>query len=314
MSSFESLSEKGVDAEAKALGVNVEWESANNDVSTQTSQIQNFITQHVDAIIVDPVQSDSLPGPLEKAEAVGIPVVATNVPLFQPGTKPTGMTAVTGNSPAVKSYVGPDDLQAGEHEMQALATALHGKGNIVELQGPLGQAGEINRTAGIAQVLAKYPGIHLLASQPGKWERPLAYTVMSSFWSAYGAKISGIVSENDDMAIASNRVLAQQGLTGKIPVVGIDGISDGMNAVTSGQEIESNLQDGMVEEGEAVWVANRIIHHQSYPKTAIYDMPSLVKSTVSHYYQQMYVNPAGFASKLPSIIQHDMESGNYSAQ
>lgn len=315
MSGFETLSEPGVKAEAAALGDTLTWQSANGDVSQQISQIENFINQHVSAIIVDPVQSDSLGPQLKQARAAGIKVVATNVPVFASGTHPTGQTAITGNSPYVQSYVGPDDISAGKAEMTALAKTMGGHGNIVEIQGPLAQSSQASRTAGIADVLKQNPNIHLLASQPADWLRPKAVTVMNGFWAHYGSKINGIVSENDDMAIAANQVLASHQQEGKLPVVGIDGIQDGMNAVKKGQEVQSNLQDGMVEEGESVWLADQLARGKSVPKGAIYKMPGLTKSNVNHYYDQMYGSGHdAFLKSLPSLIASNMASKNYSHQ
>jgi len=314
MSGYESLSKPGVMAEAKALGDKLIWDSAHESVADQISQVEDFITEHVNAIIVDPVESDSLNTQLKEARAAGISVVTTNVPVYAPGTHPTGEAALAGNSPYSEAYVGPDDVLAGEHEMEAMARALHGKGNIVEIQGPLGQAATTNRTHGIAIVLKRYPSIHLLAKRPADWSASKAYTVMSGFWSAFGHKIDGIVSENDNMAIGANRVLAEHGLEGKIPVVGIDGIQNGMRLLMHGDEIESNLQDGMLQEGEAVWVANRIIHHESYPKVALGDMPELTPKNVRKYYNQMFVHHSQFLKNLPSIIAHDMKTGDYTDQ
>ena len=316
MSGFETTSKPGMVAEAKALGLKLEWDSANLDVTTQVTQLRTFVSEHVAAIILDPINATSGDSVIPLIKAAHIPLVLTNCALFKPGSNPdpTSLAATIGNEPEVASYEGPNDFGAGYNEMMALGTAMHGKGNIVELQGPLGQTPELMRTAGIAAALRKFPGIHLLTAQTANWVRDQAYTVMSGFWSAFGTKINGVVAENDDMAIGANSVLAAKGEEYKIPVVGIDGIQDGMLAVKSGAEVESNLQDGMIEQGEAVWVADRIIHHQSYPKYAVYNMVKLTKSNVQHYYNQMYKNLPGFLKQLPSIIAHDMAAGHYSAQ
>jgi ribose transport system substrate-binding protein len=316
MSGFETSSKPGMEAEAAALGVKLEWDSANLDVTTQVTQLRTFVSEHVAAIILDPINATSGDSVVPLINAAHIPLVLTNTALFKPGSNPdpTTLAATIGTEPGVASYEGPNDFGAGYNEMMALGKAMHGKGNIVELQGPLGQTPELMRTAGIAAALRKFPGIHLLTAQTANWVRDQAYTVMSGFWSAFGTKINGVVAENDDMAIGANSVLAAKGEEFKIPVVGIDGIQNGMQAVASGAEVESNLQDGMVEQGEAVWVADRIINHQSYPKYAVYNMVPLYKSNVQKYYNQMFKNLPRFLKQLPSIIAHDMTTGQYSAQ
>jgi ribose transport system substrate-binding protein len=316
MSGFETTSKPGMEAEAKALGDKLLWDSANLSCSQEVVDLRTFITEHVSAIIVDPVNASCGDSIIPQAKRAGIPVIATNTALFKAGSqpKPGSYAATVGNEPGIASYEGPNDYGAGVAEMEALAKKLHGKGNIVELQGPLGQTPSTNRTAGIAAVLKKYPHIHLLAAQTANWDRSQAYTVMAGFWSSFGTKINGVVSENDDMAIGANRVLALHHEEYKIPVVGLDGIQNGMQAVASGAEIESNLQDGMVEQGEAVWVANQIIHHKPYPKYVVYNMIPLTKANVHRYYNQMYVHLGAFRKQLPQIIAHDMKTHKYSAQ
>jgi len=133
---------------AKANNIDVLWNSANMDVGTQVSQIDEFISQKVDAIIVIPVQADSLGPQVKKANDAKIPIIDVNAAL---------------NSDQLSGSVQPDDVAAGAGEMEMMAKAMGGKGNIVLLQGPLGGSGEINRGKGITQVLAKYPNIKVLA-------------------------------------------------------------------------------------------------------------------------------------------------------
>ena len=99
--------------------------------STQANQVDQLINQSVDAIIIVPVQADSLGPQMASAKAANIPVIAVNTAL------PTAR--------ALAGHVQPDDVAAGAQEMQMMADKLGGKGNIVVLQGPLGSSG--NSTA-----------------------------------------------------------------------------------------------------------------------------------------------------------------------
>ena len=154
MSSFITAGKEGMEAYAKANNIELVWNSANLDVSTQANQVDSMVNQGVDAIIVVPIQADSLGPQVTTAKSKGIPLVAVNAAL---------------NNPDVAASVQPDDVAAGAQEMQMMADHLGGKGNIVVLQGPLGQSGEIDRTKGIKQVLAKYPG----HQNPGDGHREL---------------------------------------------------------------------------------------------------------------------------------------------
>ncbi len=302
MSSFISLGKGGAESLARANHARLLWDSGHMDVNAQISQIQQFINQKVDAIIIAPVNSSTRGPQVEAAKAAGIPVVIVNL---------TASPAVMQNA---ISYVGPDDVKAGEQEAQHLVDAIHGSGSIVVLQGPLGQSGEIDRTKGIKNILAANPNVKLLAMQPGNWARNQAYSVMQDWLSRYGSQITGIVSENDDMAIGAIQALREKNLDGKIPITGVDGIKDGMRAVRAGTLLETNLQDGPLELGMAVQVAIDHINGKPVPKVAMFIMPEITKQNVAHYYDQLYGNPAAFVKGLPDQIRKNLQSGHYAEQ
>ena len=302
MSSFISLGKGGAEAVAKADGASLLWNSAHSDVNSQISQIQQFINRKVDAIIIAAVNSSTLGPQVAAAKAAGIPVITVNLTV----TPSTQKDAV--------SYVGPDDVKAGEQEAQALVSAIGGKGGVVVLQGPLGQSGEIDRTKGIQNVLAKNPGVKLLAMQPGNWTRNQAYSIMQDWLSRYGSQIAGVISENDDMAIGALQAMREKGLAGKIPVSGVDGIKDGMREVREGNEIETNLQDGPLELGMAVQVAVDHIQGKPVPAVAMFVMPEITKSNVAHYYDQLFGHPQKFLDELPKLVQANLVSGDYAHQ
>ncbi len=302
MSSFISSGKQGVESIAKANGASVLWNSAHMDVNAQISQLQQFTNQKVDAIVIAAVNSATLAPQVAAAKAAGIPVVVTNLTVNPEAQK------------SAVSYVGPDDVKAGEQEAQHLVDAIHGQGGIVVLQGPLGQSGEIDRTKGIRNILAKNPGVTLLAIQPANWKRTEAYSVAQDFLSRYGDKIKGVVAENDDMAIGTIQALREKGLAGKIPVTGVDGIKDGMRAVRDGTELETNLQDGPLELGMAMQVAIDAVQGKPIPAVAMFVMPEIVKDNVAHYYGQMFVDPKKFITDLPVLVKKNLASGHYAEQ
>ena len=157
MSSFITQGQEGMQAYAKDNNIELLWNSANGDVAAQANQVDQLINQKVDAIIIVPVQADSLGPQMASAKAANIPVIAVNTALSDSG--------------ALASSVLPDDVAAGAQEMQMMADHIGGKGNIVVLQGPLGQSGELDRTKGIQNVLAKYPDIKVLAMDTANWKR-----------------------------------------------------------------------------------------------------------------------------------------------
>ena len=95
MSSFITAGKEGMDAYAKANNIELVWNSANLDVSTQASQIDSMINQGVDAIIVVPVQADSLGPQVAAAKAKGIPLVAGQRRARRPRTSPATCSPTT---------------------------------------------------------------------------------------------------------------------------------------------------------------------------------------------------------------------------
>ena len=279
---------------------------ANMDVNTQISQIQQFINQKVDAIVIAAVNSSTLGPQVEAAKAAGIPVIITNLSLVS-------MDAVMKNA---VSYVGPDDVKAGENEAIHVMDADGDKGGVVVLQGPLGQSGEIDRTKGIKNILAKNPDVKLLAIQPANWKRTEAYSVAQDFLSRYGSlRSSAFIPENDDMAIGAIQALREKGLAGKIPVVGTDGIKDGMRAVLvpAPNSRPTCRTPRWNSAWRCRWRSTRCRARQ-VPKLAMFIMPQITKDNVAHYYDQLYVSPEKFLDQLPALVVKNLASGDYAFQ
>ncbi|GAA0317412.1 substrate-binding domain-containing protein [Kineococcus aurantiacus] len=293
MSSFITAGKEGMDAYAEAKGIELLWNSANLDVNTQASQVDQYVNAGVDAIIVVPVQADSLQPQVAAAKAAGIPIVPVNAEL---------------NSTDIAGNVQPDDVAAGAAEMQMMADTLGGKGNIVVLQGPLGQSGELNRTKGIKQVLANYPDIKVLAMDTANWKRDEAVNKVKNWISAFGDDLDGVVSENDDMGLGALQALKEAGKT--IPIVGIDGIEDGLNAVKSGEFIGTMLQNGTVELSAGLAVAAAIAAGTDVNTEPVYNMPKITKENVDVAIQHVVTDRAAFLAQLPELTEKNLASGD----
>ncbi|MET0702103.1 MAG: substrate-binding domain-containing protein [Mycobacterium sp.] len=294
MSSFITAGKEGMDTYAKANNIELLWNSANNDVSTQASQVDSLINQGVDAIIVVPAQADSLGPQVAAAKAKNIPLLAVNAAL---------------ESPDLSGNVQPDDVAAGAQEMQMMADKLGGKGNIVILQGPLGGSGEINRGKGIDQVLAKYPDIKVLAKDTANWKRDEAVNKTKNWISSFGPQINGVVAQNDDMGLGALQALKESNRT-DVPIVGIDGIEDGLNAVKSGEFIGTSLQNGTVELSAGLAVANAIVKKEDVKTDPIYIMPAITKDNVDVAIQHVVTERQKFLDGLGDLTAKNLKSGD----
>ncbi|MCW2689719.1 MAG: LacI family transcriptional regulator [Mycobacterium sp.] len=294
MSSFITAGKEGMDTYAKANNIELLWNSANNDVSTQASQVDSLINQGVDAIIVVPAQADSLGPQVASAKAKNIPLLAVNAAL---------------ESKDLSGNVQPDDVAAGAQEMQMMADRLGGRGNIVVLQGPLGGSGEINRGKGIDQVLAKYPDIKVLAKDTANWKRDEAVNKTKNWISSFGPQINGVVSQNDDMGLGALQALKEAGRT-DVPIVGIDGIEDGLNAVKSGEFIGTSLQNGTVELSAGLAVADALVKGQQVNTDPVYVMPAITKENVDVALQHVVTERQKFLDGLVELTQQNLKTGD----
>ncbi|WP_237568141.1 substrate-binding domain-containing protein [Mycolicibacterium lacusdiani] len=294
MSSFITAGKEGMETYAKANDIELVWNSANNDVSTQASQVDSLINQGVAAIIVVPVQADSLAPQVASAKAKNIPLLAVNAAL---------------DTPDLAGNVQPDDVAAGEQEMQMMADRLGGRGNIVVLQGPLGGSGEINRGKGIDNVLAKYPDIKVLAKDTANWKRDEAVNKMKNWISSFGPQINGVVAQNDDMGLGALQALKEANRT-DVPIVGIDGIEDGLNAVKSGEFIGTSLQNGTVELSAGLAVANALVKGEQVNTEPVYVMPAITKENVDVALEHVVTDRQKFLDGLTELTASNLKSGD----
>ena len=294
MSSFITAGKEGMEQYAKDNDIELVWNSANNDVSTQASQVDSLINQGVAAIIVVPAQADSLGPQIATAKSKNIPLLAVNAAL---------------NSTDLAGNVQPDDVAAGAQEMQMMADRLGGKGNIVILQGPLGGSGEINRGKGIDQVLAKYPNIKVLAKDTANWKRDEAVNKTKNWISSFGPQINGVVSQNDDMGLGALQALKEANLA-NVPIVGIDGIEDGLNAVKNGEFIGTSLQNGTVELSAGLAVANALVKKQDVNKSPVYVMPAITKDNVDVAIQHVVTDRQKFLAGLGELTAQNLKTGD----
>ncbi|MFE9018996.1 substrate-binding domain-containing protein [Streptomyces sp. NPDC007808] len=207
----------GAEAQAKKLGVDLTVTDAQNDASQQANQLQNFTSEGVGAIIVNPVDSDAAGPSVRAANKADIPVVGVD----------RGV-----NKARTAALVASDNVEGGELGAKALAEKLGGKGTIVILQGQAGTSASRERGAGFAEGLKAYPGIKVVAKQPADFDRAKGLDVMTNLLQAH-PDIDGVFAENDEMALGAVKALGSK--AGKsVQVVGFDGTPDGLKAVEAG--------------------------------------------------------------------------------
>ncbi|MFE2731266.1 substrate-binding domain-containing protein [Streptomyces sp. NPDC059349] len=207
----------GAQAEAKKEGVKLTVTDAQNDASQQANQLQNFTSEGMSSVIVNPVDSDAVGPAVRGANKADIPVVAAD----------RGV-----NKAKTATLVASDNVAGGRQAAKTLADKLGGSGKIVILQGTAGTSASRERGQGFAEGIKAYPGIKVVAEQPADFDRTKGLDVMTNMLQA-NAGVDGVFAENDEMALGAIKALGSK--AGKsVAVVGFDGTPDGLKAVEAG--------------------------------------------------------------------------------
>ena len=240
-------------AEAQKTGTTVEFEDAAGDTDRQLSQVQNFAAQHVDAIIVNAVDSSATGKMTEAATAAHIPLVYVN----------RGPDAAT--LPAGVSFVSSDEHVSGRLQGEALAKLLGGKGNVVIMEGELSDQATRLRTEGVQKVAAEHPGMKVIAVQPADYSRAKAIDLMNN-WLSTGDRIDAVAANNDEMAIGAILALRQAQVDPKsVVVAGVDATPDGLAEMAKGRLAVTVFQDAKSQGRVAVDTALKMVNGETVP-------------------------------------------------
>jgi inositol transport system substrate-binding protein len=239
---------------AQQLDVGIQFEDAQNDIGRQLNQIQNFIAQKVDAIIVNPVDTDATPRMTRLAVAARIPLVYVN---RLPGDK---------QLPPAVAFVGSDETQSGTLQMLEVCRLLQGKGDIVIMMGELTNQSARQRTQDVYDVIARPQcrGIQVVAKQTANWKRTEAADLMTN-WLSTGLRPAAVVANDDEMAIGAIQSLKQAKLLSATVVAGIDATADGLAALKAGELKATVFQNGAAQGTNAVDAALKLARGEKVP-------------------------------------------------
>jgi inositol transport system substrate-binding protein len=238
------------DYAASKEDVNLQVEDAQNDVGKQLNHIQNFIAQGVQAIIVNPVDTDATSAMTQLATQAGIPLVFVN------------RLPAEADLPDKVAFVGSDERQSGTLQMKEVCKLMGGKGQILVLMGELSNQAARQRTQDIHDVLAtpECSGIQIIEEQTGNWMRTQGTDLMTN-WISAGHQFDAVVSNNDEMAIGAIQSLKAAGYDMKdVIVAGIDATQDALAAMKAGDLDVTVFQDAAGQGKGAIDTALKLIN------------------------------------------------------
>ena len=240
---------------AKDRGIDLKFSDAQGKQENQIKAIKSFIAQKVSGIVLAPVVETGWESVLQEAKKAGIPVV-----LVDRGIKVNDPSLYT-------TLIASDFIYEGGKAAEIVIKLTGGKGNIVELQGTTGASAAIDRQKGFAQGIANTPGLKIIKSQTGDFNRAGGKQVMEAFLKSDGDKINVVYAHNDDMALGAIQAIEEYGKKpGKdIYVVSIDGVKAAFEAMVAGK-LNATVECNPLLGPQAFDAISRAISGETLPK------------------------------------------------
>jgi len=244
---------------------------AHQDSSTQVQQVQNFINQKVDVLIVSPNEPGPLTAPVQQACAQHIPVIILDRSV---------------NTTCYTSFIGGDNVAIGRLAGQAAVKLLPNGGNVVELQGILSDTPQIDRDKGFREGIAGHSNIKIIAHREAKWLKESATPIMQQWLTQY-PKINLVYSENDPMALGAYLAAAGAHRAQAMHFIGTDGLAipdGGIRAVEQGQLDTTFIYPTAAQ--QAAQTAEAIVTQTPVKKTWVLGTTQVTKQNAAQLYTQ----------------------------
>lgn len=237
---FLTVLRNGIIDYAKTMpDVTLQVEDGGNDVNKQLSEVQNFIASKVDAIIVNPVDTDA-------TTAISKLAADANIPLVYVNRQPSNMDTL----PANQAFVGSDEKDSGTLETKQICKLLKdgGKGsgaNVYVMQGQLNNQAAVQRTQDIHDVIATSDCsfIKIIDQQTAGWQRDQAQSLMAN-WLTAGTPYDAVISNNDEMALGALQAMKAAGVDTKTVIIGgVDATQEALASMKAGDLKVTVFQD-----------------------------------------------------------------------
>lgn len=241
---FWGFERDGFEAEAKRLGVNYQTFDVTDEssITEQLDKAKSAANQGCTALLASPISATGLDTVFTDALGKKMPVVVLN---DAKGTVPGSV------------YVGPDALTIGQTAADYIASKLPEGGKVAMIEGDPGSSNALNRGEGFKNGLAKHSNLQLVASQTAKWDQTRAQEIATAMLTA-NPDIKAFYSQNDGMAFGVAAAIAAKNLTGKVLLVGTDGIPQAKKEIQAGNMTatvsEQPVTEGASGVGAALWL------------------------------------------------------------
>jgi ribose transport system substrate-binding protein len=221
--------EAGMKSEAAKYGYTVTVVDASRDNAKQQSQVEDFISQKVDAIVLTPYDSTAIGSAIVEANTAAIPVFTADI-------------ANTSKEGKVVSHIASDNVQGGAQAGKLMCAALPGHAGSVAIIDEPEVTSVQDRVRGFKAALAAgCPGAKIVQDSDGGGERAKSSAVAEDLLQSH-KDLAGIFGINDDSALGASKAVDAAGLTGKIAIIGYDATPEARTAIKAGKMYGDAIQ------------------------------------------------------------------------
>ena len=207
--------------------VDLKISDANNSVDKQIADIEKFINEKVDVIIVSPIESKPITAVVEKSLKAGIPVLVIDRKI---------------DSENYTAYIGADNIEIGRIAARYIISHTKGSGKIIQISGAKGSSPAYERSLGFNQIVSGDKNVKLVETIQGNWEKESIKEPLKNYL-LNNSDVEYVFAQNDRMALSAWETAKTLGLEDKIKFIGVDGL----NTVNGGIElVKSGILEGTV--------------------------------------------------------------------
>lgn len=256
---------------AKHPEIEVRYADAQQDNSKQVADVENFLRQRVDLLIISPNEAKPLTGVVKRVYDSGIPVIVLD-------------RSIEGDT--YTTFIGADNREIGKAAGEYAAQLLGGRGNVVELKGLPGSPPAIDRSAGFRDAMAQHPDIKIVQDPVADWLRDKGREQTEAALRA-NEKIDLIYGHNDPMAMGAYLAATAMNRANNLKIIGIDGLpgpEGGAKAVQDGKLSASFLYPNCGK--EAIETAVQIMNKQQTPKRITLKTARITGENAAQYVAQ----------------------------
>jgi ABC-type sugar transport system substrate-binding protein len=263
---FVTLRDGAQDA-AKKAGAKLMVADAQDDAATQQDDVQNFVTQQVDAILINPVDTEAIVPAVQAANQANIPVLCLD-------------RGASGGE--IETLIASNNVEGGRMAAEELID-LVGSGPVAQLEGIPGTSAARDRGQGFEEVMNGQDEVELVASQTANFLRDQGLNVTENVLQS-NPDIKGIFAQNDEMALGAVRALGDRAGS-EVKIVGFDGIDDALKAIQDGKMNATVAQQPARMGSLGVENAMKVIDGESVEKTIFVEVKLVTKDNVSQFLQ-----------------------------